>query len=297
MTDQTGKVTIETIEGGIARIMLNAPASGNAQDIGMIYALNDALMAAAHDPEVRVIILGGHGKHFSAGHDLKAGDFAAVGRDHPLTSTWGDVDPGTIEGWYGWEREVYFDMCNRWRAIAKPTIAQVQGACIAGGLMLAWACDLIVASDDAFFQDPVVNIGIAGVEYFAHVWEIGSRRAKEKLFTAERWSAEDALEWGMVNRVVPRASLDEETLGLARLIASKPSVGVKFTKEVVNACVDAQGFSNALKQAFSIHHLCHAHNRLKYGTLIDPNGVHESVKKSLPGGKLPKLPATTVEFD
>lgn len=77
------------------------------------------------------------------------------------------------------ESEVYLGMCRRWRDLPKPTIAKVQGACIAGGLMLAWACDLIIAADNAFFRDPVVRMGIPGVEYFAHPWQMPARVAKE----------------------------------------------------------------------------------------------------------------------
>ncbi|WP_144097955.1 enoyl-CoA hydratase [Croceicoccus sediminis] len=297
MTDHPTKITVESLDDGIVRIMLNSPENGNSQDIQMIYELDDALMSAARDRDTRVIILGGNGKHFSAGHDLRAGDFDSVGKDRPLTSNWGDVNPGTIEGWYGWEREVYFDMCHRWRSLPIPLITQVQGACIAGGLMLTWASDIVVCAENCFFQDPVVDIGIGGVEYFAHPWEMGSRQAKEKLFTGERWSAQEALTWGMVNRVVPPDELADVTLELARKIAAKPSVGIKFAKEAINSFADAQGFTTGVKQAFTLHHLAHAHNRLKYGRLIDPNGVHEAVKRSLPGGKLPRIPADTVDCD
>lgn len=75
------------------------------------------------------------------------------------------------------EEEIYLGMCRRWRNLPKPAIAPVQGKCIAGGLMLAGVCDLIVASDDAQFQDPVVQMGVCGVEYFAHPWELGARKA------------------------------------------------------------------------------------------------------------------------
>lgn len=289
MTKDYTKIVYEKVEGNIARISLNSPSNRNAQDLNMTYELNDALMRAAHDDEVRVIILSGEGKHFSSGHDLTLVAKEAFSPDREITGTWADRSTSTVEGWYGWEQEIYLGMCRRWRAIPKPTIAQVQGGCIAGGLMLAWVCDLIIASDDAFFQDPVVDLGVGGVEYFAHVWEIGSRRAKEKLFTADRWSAQDALEWGMVNRVVARENLPEETLTLARRIASKPTFSVKMVKRAVNAALDNQGFSQTLEHAFDLHHLGHAHNWLKYNTVIDPNGVAAPIRRSLPGEKLPEM--------
>jgi enoyl-CoA hydratase len=289
------KILYRHEDGGIAVVTLNSPATSNAQDVQMLRELDDAMMDAARDASIKVIILAGEGKHFSAGHDLRAGDFGRVGKDAPLTSVWDNPGTQTMESWLAWEHEMYLDYCKRWRGIAKPTIAQVQGACIAGALMLAWTCDLIVASDDALFQDPVVNLGVGGVEYFAHAWEIGSRRAKEKLFTADSWSAQDALDWGMVNRVVPRAELAAETMALARKIASKPSFGLKMAKAAVNGCADAAGFTSAMDHAFALHHLCHAQNRLIYGTLIDPAGVAPAILRSLPGGKLPKIETYTAE--
>src|SRR5262249_42895982 len=149
------KVIVEAHDNDICRILLNSPESANSQDVKMLYELNEALMTAARDDRVRVIILGGVGKHFSAGHDLRKGigELEEVGRNYPLTSSWSGVGTSTIEGWHSWEHEMYLDMCRRWRAIAKPVIAQIQGGCIGGGLMVAWTCDLIVASEDAFFQD------------------------------------------------------------------------------------------------------------------------------------------------
>src|SRR5690242_13830458 len=118
--------------------------------------------------------------------------------------------------------EVYLGMCRRWREIPKPSIAMVHGACIAGGLMLAWVCDLVLAAADAFFADPVVRMGIPGVEYFAHPWVMGPRFAKEFLFLGERVDARRAHELGMVNRVVARADLEASTLDLANRIATMP---------------------------------------------------------------------------
>ena len=294
---QFEKIKVEEPSPGIARISLNSPHNGNSQNPKMIYELDTALMAAARDSRIKVIILAGDGKHFSAGHDLRMEGLEKVGVETPLTSTWDEVGMDTIGGWYAWEHEMYLDMCRRWRTIAKPTIAQVQGACIAGGLMLAWVCDLIVASENAFFQDPVVDFGIAGVEYFAHVWEIGPRRAKAKLFTADRWTAQEAYEWGMVSKVVADDALPSETLTLAESIAKRPSFALKLVKELVNGCVDQQGLARSLEHAFALHHVGHAHNRLMYGTLIDPNGIPQSVRRTLPGGSIPKVTARHVDVE
>ena len=142
--------------------------------------------------------------------------------DRKAVIWWDHTDKEGADARYAREMEVYLGMCRRWREIPKPSIAMVHGACIAGGLMLAWVCDLIVASDDAFFADPVVRMGIPGVEYFAHPWVLGPRFAKEALFTGDRFSAQRAYELGMVNRVVPRAELAETTFALADRIATMP---------------------------------------------------------------------------
>jgi enoyl-CoA hydratase len=151
-------------------------------------------------------------------------------------------------------------MCRRWRELPKPTIAMVQGACIAGGLMLAWVCDLIVAADDAFFADPVVRMGIPGVEYFAHPWAMPPRIAKEFLFTGDRMPARRAYEVGMVNQVVPREELAARTLALAERIAAMPRMGLALAKKAVNQAEDLQGLHAGLDSVFGLHHLAHAHN-------------------------------------
>ena len=204
---ETDTPVLYQVEGGIATLTMNRPDFNNAQNSQMTYALDACFRRAADDDSVKVIVLRGAGKHFSAGHDI-----GTPGRDinkpFERESLWWDHTnkPGS-ELLFAREQEVYLGMCRRWHDIPKPTIAMVQGACIAGGLMLAWICDVIVASDDAFFQDPVVRMGIPGVEYFAHVHELNPRIAKEFLFLGERMKADRAYMMGMVNRVVPRDEL------------------------------------------------------------------------------------------
>ncbi len=192
---------------------MNRPEYRNAQNSAMTYALDAAFRRAVEDDEVAVIVLAGAGKHFSAGHDIGTpGRDVDVHYDNTAVLWWDHVGKSGGDLRYAREMEVYLGMCRRWREIPKPVIAMVQGACIAGGLMLAFVCDLIVAAEDAFFADPVVRMGIPGVEYFAHPWVLGPRAAKEILFTGDRFSAQRAYEWGMVNRVVPAAELEAETL-------------------------------------------------------------------------------------
>jgi len=227
----------------------------------MTYALDDAFTAAVNDDAVAVIVLAGAGDHFSAGHDIGTpGRDIDTSFDRRAVAWWDHVGRQGADSRYAREMEVYLGMCRRWREIPKPSIAMVQGACIAGALMLAWVCDLIVASDDAFFADPVVRMGIPGVEYFAHPWAVGPRFAKEMLFTGDRFSASRAYELGMVSRVVPRAELEETTFALADRIAGMPPFGLALAKRAVNQCEDQMGMRTGMDSTFGLHHVAHAHN-------------------------------------
>ncbi len=193
-------------------ITLDRPESANAQNTQLIDELDSAFDRADADDDVRVVVLAGEGKHFSAGHDLKElltkGDEWARMRDTP-------------EGKLRHEQVMYFDRCVKIRDFRKPTIAAVQGACAAAGLMLACMCDLIVAADDARFSNPVLRMTGAGVELLVEPWELGPRKAKEFLLCAETIDAQDAERLGLVNKVVPRAELAEA----ARAMADKVALG------------------------------------------------------------------------
>ena len=247
--------------GPVAVVTMNRPEYRNAQNSAMTYALDEAFGRAVDDDEVAVVVLAGAGAHFSAGHDI-----GTPGRDVDTSFErraglwWDHTGASGADRRYAREIEVYLGMCRRWRDIPKPTVAMVQGACIAGGLMLAWVCDLIVASDDAFFADPVLRMGIPGVEYFAHPWALGTRFAKEILFTGDRFDARRAYEVGMVNRVVPRAELAGATYALADRIAAMPRFGLALAKRAVNQCEDQMGLRAGMESVFGLHHLAHAHN-------------------------------------
>ena len=273
-------ILYETPAAKVARIVLNRPPV-NAQNTQFLYELNAAFDKAAHDDDISVIILAANGKHFSAGHDLAEsradraiGDFETVG-------TMCGFECAGAERQMSREEEIYIGFCNRWRNISKPTIAAVQGRCIAGGLMLCWPCDLIVASDDAAFSDPTVSFGVGGVEYFAHVHELGARRAKEILFTADTFTAQQALDWGMINRVVPRAELQEAVLSLAKRIAQKPRFALQLVKKAVNGVIDAQGREASLNNAFHLHQLAHTHNLKVFDMLMDPTSLPEETRRAM----------------
>ncbi|HEX7305371.1 enoyl-CoA hydratase [Lentzea sp.] len=245
----------------VAVVTMNRPEYRNAQNSAMTYALDEAFTRAVDDDEVKVIVLAGAGDHFSAGHDIGSpGRDVGTSFERKAVMWWDHVGREGGDLRFAREMEVYLGMCRRWREIPKPTIAMVQGACVAGGLMLAWVCDLVVAAEDAFFADPVVRMGIPGVEYFAHPWVLGPRAAKEVLFTGDRFSARRAYEWGMVSRVVPRASLESATFDLAGRISSMPRFGLALAKKAVNQSEDLMGMRAGMDSVFGLHHFAHAHN-------------------------------------
>jgi enoyl-CoA hydratase len=260
---ETSEEQVVTYErrGPVAFVTMNRPDYRNAQNSRMTYALDAAFSRAVDDAAVKAIVLGGAGKHFSAGHDIGTpGRDVDQSFDRTAVLWWDHVDRQGGDQRFARESEVYMGMCRRWREIPKPTIAMVQGACIAGGLMLAWVCDLIVASDDAFFSDPVVRMGIPGVEYFAHPWVMGPRAAKEFLFTGDRFDAHRARELGMVNRVVPREHLESEVTAIAERIAQMPQFGLALTKKAVNQAEDQMGMRTGMDSVFGLHHFAHSHN-------------------------------------
>ncbi|MNZ33143.1 1,4-Dihydroxy-2-naphthoyl-CoA synthase [compost metagenome] len=272
------------VQGPLALVTMHRPEYHNAQNSRMTYALDAAFRQACDDDNVKVIVLRGAGKHFSAGHDI-----GTPGRDinKPFERAqlwWDHTNKPGGEYLYAREQEVYLGMCRRWRELPKPTIAMVQGACIAGGLMLAWVCDLIIASEDAFFSDPVVRMGIPGVEYFAHVHELNPRIAKEFLFLGERMGAERAYQMGMVNKVVPRDVLEDVTLDVARRIAQMPRLGLQLTKQAVNNAEDLMGKRATMDMVFGLHHFAHAHNELISGDKLggyDARAMAQSQRNSM----------------
>jgi enoyl-CoA hydratase len=275
-------VTYEEIDDGtIVRILLNRPETRNAQSRGLLVDLDRAFMAAEADDRVRVVILGGHGPMFSAGHDL--GSAEALGEldpgpgQDPTARTNGGTREGAekrmLQEWH-----YYYRNTLRWRDLRKITVAQVHGTVYAAGLMLMWACDLIVAADTVQFADPVgVRLGMCGMEYFAHPWEFGPRRAKELMLTGDSISVEEAHEIGMVSKIFEEDKLAERTLEFARRIAERPTVTSLLIKESVNQSVDNMGFQNALQACFTLHQLNHSHwaevHENKYPVAVPEDGV------------------------
>ena len=236
----------------------------------MLSELNQAFDRATQDDSVRGIILAADGNHFSSGHDLRAGtDMSEI---DPI-GTWCCFDSDGAEGYMATEAEMYVGLCWRWRNIPKPTIAQVQGKVIAGGLMLVWPMDLVVCSEEATFSDPVVAFGVNGHEYFTHPYEAGARLAKEMLFTGRAITAQEAHQHGMVNKVVARDQLEAETLAMAEHIAKRPMIGLTLAKQSIYNSLDAMGMYTSIQSAFGLHHVGHNHNLRLFDSLVDPGGL------------------------
>ena len=279
---ETDTPVLYAVTDRIAWVTLNRPKFHNVQNSQMTYALDDAFRRAVDDDNVSCIVLKSDAKHFSAGHDI-----GTPGRDfHSSVDRrlmWYDhANKAGAEKAYIREQEQYLGMCKRWRDIPKPTIAQVHGGCIAGGLMLAWVCDLIIASDDAFFQDPVLQMGFPGLEYFAHCHELNVRIAKEFLFLGERMPAARAYEMGMVNRVVPRADLADEVVKIATRISEQPRLALQLAKQACNHMETLAGKNAGIDAAFGYHHFAHANNTLVKGDYIagfDGKKMAEANKK------------------
>jgi enoyl-CoA hydratase len=257
-------VLYETLDSGrVVRIMLNRPEARNAQNRGLLVELHDAFMRAEADDEVRVVILGGTGKMFSSGHDLGSkesrDEWTPGPNQHPSHTINGATREGAeslmLQEWH-----YFYDNTRRWRNLRKITIGQAHGDVYAAGLMLLWACDLIVCSEGTRFADVVgTRLGMCGVEYFAHPWEFGPRRAKELLLTGDSVDADEAYRLGMVSKVFGDDELADRTLEYAQRIAKLPTMTALLIKESVNQSVDNMGFYNALNACFTLHELNHAH--------------------------------------
>jgi len=216
--------------------------------------IQEAFKMAEADDEVRVIVLAGAGPDFTSGHDM--GSAAARAEMAKSTAKPGVEGQMLTEMWRWLEGPLYI------RDIPKPTIAQVQGHCIMGGFLLATMCDIIIASENATFQDMGVRFGVPSVEYFSHPWELGTRQAKEFLFTGDPITAQEAWRLGMVNRIVPLEKLAEETMNLAQRIALNNPFALRLVKAACNATQDIQGYKNSMLHPFLLHQLGHANARM-----------------------------------
>jgi len=208
-----------TKETGYAIIQLNRPEVLNAINIRLMEELVDALEALDKDNDVRCIIITGNEKAFAAGADIKE-----------------MAEASAIE-------MLLRDQFARWdriRRIKKPLIAAVSGFALGGGCELSMTCDIIIASETAKFGQPEINIGVmpgaGGTQRLTRA--VGKAKAMEMVLTGKMISAQEALQWGLINKVVPVEYYLEEAKNLAREIASKPPVAVRLAKEAVLKAFD-----------------------------------------------------------
>ena len=200
---------------GFAVIQINRPQALNALNSQVLTDLYNALFEMDHDDEMKCSIITGNEKAFAAGADIK--EMA----DKNAKQMFNDNQ---------------FEPFYKIRTIKKPIIAAVNGFALGGGCELVMACDIIIASETARFGQPEINLGVipgmGGTQRLTRA--VGKYRAMELLLTGDIFSAEDALKWGLVNKVVPSEFLVEEAKSLAKKIATKPLIAVQTAKETVN---------------------------------------------------------------
>jgi enoyl-CoA hydratase len=220
-------------QDGVAQITLNRPAYRNAQSYRMLDEIDQAFDLVRADEAVRVVVVRGSGGVFSTGHDLGTPEGmeyrAALG-----------AKPGIQV--YDQFKKYNLDLLLKWRNFPKPTVAMVEGYCIYAGWMLAAAMDVVFAAEDAEFLGGFV-------EYNTIPWDIGIRRAKELVFESRFIPAADAAQYGLVNRVYPKAELERETLAWARRVAENSPETLRMAKIQMNKAQDAQGFTNAVEDS------------------------------------------------
>lgn len=221
-------------DGAVATITLNRPDYRNALSYRILDEIDDAFALAGKDKTVRVVVIRGAEGTFSSGHDLGTPD--ALEYRNSLGAT-----PASVEA-YDEFKKYNLDLHLRWRNFPKPTIAMVEGYCIYAGWMLAANCDVIFAASNAEFLGGFV-------EYMSLPWDVGIRKAKELCFESRFISAQEAHDYGFVNRVVAPAELEKETYGYAHRVAENSPNAVRFAKIQINKAQDAQGFTNALEDS------------------------------------------------
>jgi enoyl-CoA hydratase len=222
--------------GAVALLTLARPERLNAIDRRMLNELQLALDDVERDDELRVLVVQGAGGNFSSGFDLKE-QMQARPTGHDAWRQILDRD---------------FSIVTRFWHLKKPTIAAVQGYCLAGGCELALCCDITIAAEDAVFGEPELKFG-AGIVVMILPWLVGPKRAKDIILTgADHIAAPEAARIGLINRVVPRDQVESSVLALARHIAVIDPNLVQQTKRAINQCFEVMGLMEALNQALEI---------------------------------------------
>ncbi len=235
--------------GEVARIKLNRPRCYNALSRILLDEMDVAFKQAAASELVKVIVVSGEGKHFSAGHDLGTPEELADRITYPRA----DGISQYIES-----RRRFVEMGLRWRNLNKPTIAMVQGYCIFGGWMVATAMDILFAADTALFLP-------SHFQYFSVPWDINPKKTKEVLFEHRFMTSTEARDQGFVNRIFAENKLEEETLAYARRVAENDPLRLRFIKQSVNHMMDTMGFSQEIEADFQTYFIRENINLIKRG--------------------------------
>ncbi len=248
------QVEFETIlyqtDGPVARVVLNTPEKANIQTAQQVWDFEEALTLAAADDGVKVLILKGNGNGFCAGHAIVSPD--EMPEVYPTTGR-------TPE--YTWKHHHYdlflWPPLRLWE-FPKATIAQVHGYCVGGGTVYGLLTDITVASDDAYFQMPLPQgFGLPGAQTMIEPWVLMNfKRSAEYLFLAPTIEAQQALEWGMVNRVVPAAELEATVEDMAATAAQMPLTTIMATKAGLKRAWEMMGMRSHLQQSTDLVALC-----------------------------------------
>jgi len=217
-------------------ITLNRPDRLNAMNGAMTVELIDALTQAEQDDNVRVVILCGEGRAFCAGFDLK------------------ESSQKVREGIADWKPELdrAYEMIMKFWRLSKPTIAAVHKYCLAGATELALSCDITIASEGTRFGEPELRFG-AGIVVMVMPWLTGAKKAKQWLLTGDdRIDAREAMQWGMINEVVPEGEHLQAALAMARQIALMDPQAVQLTKQAINRSLDLMGMRDALDMSLDV---------------------------------------------
>ncbi|MFI5041449.1 MAG: enoyl-CoA hydratase-related protein [Acidimicrobiales bacterium] len=233
MTARDLGVVLYEVDGSVARIILNRPEKANAQSSDMVWQVDECLDAAEDDQRVKVVILKANGKGFCAGHAIGGTD------EYPEFAASQDA---IGSNWIG-SRKLFLWPMLRFFEFPKPMIAQVHGYALGGGTYWALLPDMTVASDDAYFQMPLVQgLGFPGGETMVEPWMFMNRkRAAEYLYTAQTLTAEEARQMGLVNRVVPRDQLESTVEELAARVARAPLSTLMGTKSLLVRAWEGMG--------------------------------------------------------
>jgi enoyl-CoA hydratase/carnithine racemase len=233
----TAPLVTSAVDGRVGIVALNRPDKLNAISLDLKRALVERLHEADRDPATSVVVLRGEGRSFCSGYDIGPNPARTARRGNALAWHASLTDDVALE-MTPWDMK-------------KPVIASVQGHCLGGGCELAMLCDLTIAADDALFGEPEIrfsNVGPALVMPFV----VGLKRARELLYLGDMIDARTALQYGMVNRVVPRADLESATMKFAHRLALVSPEALAATKLAVNRGADAAGFRNAVRAGLDV---------------------------------------------